>query len=268
MEAEGPMKTFAKGLIEVREVLHVETLVYFLLIFVGTFVDFLKTNEDGKMKIKEAVPILFDILVWGAYAYGVYLAFFSLKNRIELPLQANLQLNDELLKEISLLREEFKKNQIEDSKFSPDENTPVKFVCLITREVMRDPVYIPGDSRAYERKALQSWFDTGRNYCPISRETILSNPQEMETDTNLKHEIDNYIEFKFNNSVDSQIENEEPIEKVVEENFSQSNLMGKKIVLKHPIVINGRPSEVSSSLFSLSKNSADSPKVRVATPYC
>ena len=44
---------------------------------------------------------------------------------------------------------------------------PPDFICVITQEVMRDPV-IALDGHSYERDAIMEWFDRGRIVSPLT----------------------------------------------------------------------------------------------------
>lgn len=76
-------------------------------------------------------------------------------------------------------------------------DTPSEYICCITEEVMRDPVYVKGDGRCYEREALQAWFNQNKGRCcPINREAHMVNPRALPTDVELKNKIDTYITEK------------------------------------------------------------------------
>lgn len=81
-----------------------------------------------------------------------------------------------------------------DLRYIPDNGTPDKFICPITREIIRQPVFInEGSSRkAYERSALQRWYDRGNYSTPLTRSALI-NPSSLENDFPLRQEISQYV---------------------------------------------------------------------------
>ena len=72
---------------------------------------------------------------------------------------------------------------------------PHKFTCPITLSPFNDPVKAP-DGRCYERIALEIWFNDGNNSCPLIPSIPLTNPAQLETDTELLSELKAWISEK------------------------------------------------------------------------
>ncbi|MHB1949028.1 MAG: U-box domain-containing protein [Gammaproteobacteria bacterium] len=79
-------------------------------------------------------------------------------------------------------------------KSSLDTTHPEPFVCLITKELMKDPVICKLDGKTYERKAITEWLNKERT-SPWNR-TKMADEDTVEkvlTDNiNLRHLLENY----------------------------------------------------------------------------
>ena len=69
-----------------------------------------------------------------------------------------------------------------------DDGVPALFICPITQEVMRDPVYYVQDSHRYyfEREAIEDWLRSHPN-CPLTRRPLLR--EDLLSDQNLTNTI-------------------------------------------------------------------------------
>lgn len=69
-----------------------------------------------------------------------------------------------------------------------DDGVPALFICPITQEVMRDPVYYVQDSHRYyfERGAIEDWLRSHPN-CPLTRRPLLR--EDLLSDQNLTNTI-------------------------------------------------------------------------------
>ena len=64
------------------------------------------------------------------------------------------------------------------------------FLCPITQEIMKNPV-IASDGQSYEKKAIEDWFNCGKNTSPVTG-GILPNKNLIEN-YNLKSIINLYL---------------------------------------------------------------------------
>lgn len=116
--------------------------------------------------------------------------------------RANRRLSDtigNLLKTVGLTKEtkisdlrQFreKTHSISDS---PQFEIPKEYLCPITHSIMIDPVTAP-DGHAYERQALQQWYDIGKVTPPMDRSKVLENPRALPTNEPLSKLIKIYVE--------------------------------------------------------------------------
>lgn len=65
--------------------------------------------------------------------------------------------------------------QIKKESILLDHSVPDEYLCPITREIMKDPV-IAEDGYTYERSAIKSWMDSGKNRSPMTN-SILATKQ-------------------------------------------------------------------------------------------
>lgn len=75
---------------------------------------------------------------------------------------------------------------------SPNNDTDDAIICPITRMIINDPI-IPADGHAYERAALQEWYDRSHSTCPLNPSATLINPRSLETDEELYNVIQEYV---------------------------------------------------------------------------
>lgn len=87
----------------------------------------------------------------------------------------------------------------DDQYYVIDDNTPSEYICCITQEILRDPVYVEGDKRAYERASLQLWYEYSGGRCPINQSCSMPDPRTLPSSQHLKKQIDQYIQDKKQN---------------------------------------------------------------------
>ncbi|XP_055621483.1 WD repeat, SAM and U-box domain-containing protein 1-like [Toxorhynchites rutilus septentrionalis] len=68
-------------------------------------------------------------------------------------------------------------------------DVPPEFICPITHEIMKDPVYSE-DGFTYERTAIQEWFNRGKFISPM---TNMEMSDELVANGKLKQKIEEYL---------------------------------------------------------------------------
>lgn len=87
----------------------------------------------------------------------------------------------------------------DDEYYVVDSNTPSQYICYITQEVLRDPVFVAEDNRSYERSSLQLWYEHSGGRCPLNRDCTMVDPKVLPTNVELREKIKQYIEEKKEN---------------------------------------------------------------------
>ncbi|GLJ34874.1 hypothetical protein SUGI_0702120 [Cryptomeria japonica] len=78
----------------------------------------------------------------------------------------------EAVQELAALREKLSITELDPSvKVDEKISVPSFFICPIFQEVMEDP-YVAADSFTYERKAIQGWFDCGKDTSPMTNQKL------------------------------------------------------------------------------------------------
>jgi len=73
------------------------------------------------------------------------------------------------------------------------DDCPSAFLCPITYEVMRDPVFCT-DGHTYERSAIIAWFAKGKTTSPITNQVLPS--LETFPNHNLRSQIQGFLQEK------------------------------------------------------------------------
>ncbi|KAL9700486.1 hypothetical protein quinque_003927 [Culex quinquefasciatus] len=71
-------------------------------------------------------------------------------------------------------------------------DTPLEYICPITHEIMRDPVYAE-DGFTYERSAIQEWFGREKVVSPMTNAELTTD--ELVENGKLKQKIEEYIKL-------------------------------------------------------------------------
>lgn len=74
-------------------------------------------------------------------------------------------------------------------QISCNDPIPTKFICPITKEVMRDPL-MTCFGQSYERNAILKWLEYHNNTCPLTRKTL--NITDLIRNRTLKYQINTW----------------------------------------------------------------------------
>ncbi len=109
---------------------------------------------------------------------------------------------EQRLREINLIWAEIKGQVVPElpapkpgENYTPDDSTPDKYICPITKQIIRVPIFIAADNHHYERSALTRWWLhlQHNQTTPLTRASMTTNPIEMKVDDAFMHEIQHYM---------------------------------------------------------------------------
>jgi hypothetical protein len=78
----------------------------------------------------------------------------------------------------------------------PDLEIPYHYICPIYQTIMISPVTLL-DGNSYEKEALQRWYDSGKNTCPLDPSKKLENPRLLPINETLSKAIKHYVETSY-----------------------------------------------------------------------